>query len=208
MPKEHSIKNILFDLGGVILDIDVQATLKRFYDLEFPPELLQYPHNMTTDLFFRFETGRIGVPEFRDEIRKISGMDISDSDLDEAWNAMIVRIPEERTILIKKLSERYKLYMLSNTSPLHVEVFEEMYRNASGMKLQDVFKRIYYSHEIGYHKPDREAWEFVIDDAAIIPEETLFLDDSIHNIKASQELGFRAIHIHEKTSLTDLGFDL
>jgi len=208
MIKEQHIKNILFDLGGVILDIDVHATLKCFYELGFPPDLLQYPNNMTNDLFFRYETGKLGTVEFRNELRKITGLEFSDEALDEAWNAMIIRIPEERTILLEKLKGRYELYMLSNTSQLHVPVFEKMYLEKAGLPMKDAFKKIYYSYEIGWHKPDHEAWEYVIKDAGIVPGETLFLDDSIHNIKASQELGFQAIHIHEKTRLTDLGFDL
>jgi putative hydrolase of the HAD superfamily len=121
---------------------------------------------------------------------------------------MLVRIPEERTALLKVLSTRYNLYMLSNTSSLHVKVFEKMYLDAAGESMHKIFKKIYYSHEIGCHKPDREAWEYVIRDAAIKPEETLFLDDNIHNIKAAQELGFQAIHIHERTQLMNLGFNL
>jgi len=208
MPKEHRIKNILFDLGGVILDIDVQATLKRFYELGFPSELLQYPNNMTSDLFFRYETGKIGTMEFRNEIRRISGVDVSDEDLDKAWNAMLLRIPEERTRLLDKLRERYNLYMLSNTSALHAPVFEQMYLEVAGLPMKSLFKKVYYSFEIGCHKPDTLAWKHVISDAGIMPQETLFLDDNIHNIMASKELGFQAIHIHERTSLTDLGFDL
>ena len=208
MPEQPTINNILFDLGGVILDINVQATLKRFYELDFPAGLLHYPHNMTTDLFFKYETGRIGTGEFRNEIRRMAGIDVSDEALDEAWNAMIVRIPEERTVLLQRLQERYDLYMLSNTSPLHVPVYENMFLEAAGISMQGIFKKIYYSFETGCHKPDHEAWEYVIKDAGIIPQQTLFLDDNIHNIKASQELGFQAIHIHERTSLTDLGFDL
>jgi len=133
---------------------------------------------------------------------------MSDEVFDEAWNAMLIRIPEERATLLKRLSERYPLYMLSNTSSLHVEVFEPMFRESAGVSIHEVFTKIYYSHEIGWHKPDHEAWEFVIRDAGIKPEETLFLDDSIHNVKASQELGFQAIHIHERTNLMNLGFDL
>jgi HAD superfamily hydrolase (TIGR01509 family) len=208
MLKEQHIKNILFDLGGVILDIDVHATLKGFYELGFPSELLQYPNNMTSDLFFRYETGKLGTVEFRNEIRKITGLDLADEALDEAWNAMILRIPAERTQLIEKLKGRYELYMLSNTSPLHVPVFEQMYLEKAEKPMKDYFKKIYYSYEIGWHKPDNGAWEYVIKDAGLVPEETLFLDDNIHNIKASQELGFQAIHIHERTRLNDLGFDL
>ncbi|TFH27736.1 MAG: HAD family phosphatase [Bacteroidia bacterium] len=208
MANPQNFKNILFDLGGVILDINVQATLKQFYELGFPAELMQFPHSMTTDLYFKYETGKLDSVAFRNEIRKKSGVEMSDQRFDEAWNAMLVRIPKERTDLLKLLSNRYDLYMLSNTSELHVKVFEKMYFDAAGVSMHEVFKKIYYSHEIGWLKPDHEAWEYVISDAGIKPEETLFLDDNIHNIKASQELGFHAIHIHERTHLMNLGFDL
>jgi HAD superfamily hydrolase (TIGR01509 family) len=208
MGQASNIKNILFDLGGVILDINVQATLKQFYELGFPAELMQFPNSMTTDLYFKYETGKLNTEQFRNQIRKAAGVEMTDRAFDEAWNAMLVRFPEERVALLKELSKRYKLYMLSNTSALHVKVFEKMYLDSAGESMHQVFDKIYYSHEIGWHKPDREAWEYVIKDAGIKAEETLFLDDNIHNIKASQELGFQAIHIHERTSLMSLGFDL
>jgi HAD superfamily hydrolase (TIGR01509 family) len=208
MGQAPNFKNILFDLGGVILDINVQATLKRFYELGFPAELMQFPNSMTTDLYFRYETGKLDTEQFRNEIRKAAGVEMTDHAFDEAWNAMIIRFPEERIALLKRLSKRYNLYMLSNTSSLHVKVFEKMYLEVAGEPMQEVFKKIYYSHEIGWHKPDLEAWEYVLNDAHIKAEETLFLDDNIHNIKASQELGFQAIHIHERIQLMSLGFDL
>ena len=208
MGQAPNFKNILFDLGGVILDINVQATLKQFYELGFPAELMQFPNSMTTDLYFRYETGKLDTEQFRNEIRKAAGIEMTDHAFDEAWNAMIVRFPEERISLLKRLSKRYNLYMLSNTSSLHVKVFEKMYLEVAGEPMQEVFKKIYYSHEIGWHKPDLEAWEYVLNDAHIKAEETLFLDDNIHNIKASQELGFQAIHIHERIQLMSLGFDL
>jgi putative hydrolase of the HAD superfamily len=208
MGQAMNFKNILFDLGGVILDINISATLKRFYELGFPPELMHYPESMQTDVFFKYQTGKTSTEEFRNEVRRTTGLEMSDQDFDEAWNAMLIGIPKERTALLKVLSKRYKLYMLSNTSELHVKVFEKMYLDTAGESMQDVFEKIYYSHEIGLHKPDREAWEYVIKDANILAEETLFLDDTIHNIKASQELGFQAIHIHERTTLMNLGFDL
>jgi len=208
MVQQSNFKNILFDLGGVILDLNIQATLKLFYEMGFPSELMQFPHSMKTDIFFKYQTGKLDTEQFRDEIRKASGVDMTNQALDDAWNAMLVRIPKERVELLKVLSRRYNLYMLSNTSALHVLVFEKMFLDLAGESMHQVFKKIYYSHEIGWHKPDYEAWEYVIKDAGIKPEETLFLDDDIHNIKASQELGFQAIHIHERMNLMNLGFDL
>jgi len=208
MGQAPNFKNILFDLGGVILDINVQATLKRFYELGFPAELMQFPDSMSTDLYYKYETGKLDTEQFRNQIRKVAGIEMSDQTFNEAWNAMLVRFPEDRIALLKVLSKRYDLYMLSNTSALHVKFFEKMYLETAGEAMQEVFKKLYYSHEIGWHKPDPEAWEYVIRDAAIKAEETLFLDDNIHNIKAAQELGFQAIHIHERTNLMNLGFDL
>jgi glucose-1-phosphatase len=208
MSQPPNFKNILFDLGGVILDINVQATLKGFYELGFPAELMEYPHSMKTDLFFKYQTGKLDTEQFRDEIRKVAGVEMTDQAFDEAWNAMLVGIPEKRIELLSVLSKRYDLYLLSNTSELHVKVFEKMYLDVAGESMHQVFKKIYYSHEIGWHKPDYEAWEHVVKDAGIKPEETLFLDDDIHNIKASQELGFQAIHIHERMNILNLGFDL
>lgn len=208
MAQAPNFKNILFDLGGVILDINIPATLKRFYELGFPASLMEFPHSMKTDIFFKYQTGKLSTVQFRNELRKAAGTDMTDQALDDAWNAMLVGIPRERTALLKVLSEHYNLYMLSNTSELHVRVFEKMYLDTAGESMHRVFKKIYYSHEIGWHKPDLEAWEYVIRDSGINPEETLFLDDDIHNIKASQELGFQAIHIHERTNLMNLGFGL
>jgi len=208
MEQAPNIKNILFDLGGVILDINIQATLKRFYELGFPSELMQIPNSMTTDLYYKYETGKLSTEDFRNQIRLTSGIEISDQDFDEAWNAMLVRFPEERIDLLRVLSKRYHLYMLSNTSALHVKVFEKMYLDVAGESIHQVFRKIYYSHEIGWYKPEPEAWIHVIKDANIKPEETIFLDDNIQNIKASQELGFQAIHIHERMNLLNLGFDL
>jgi len=208
MAQPSGIKNILFDLGGVILDINVQATRQEFYELGLPPVFMHYPDNMQTDLFFRYETGRLDTGEFRKEIRRLSGLDLSDGQIDRAWTAMLVGIPTSRTTLLKKLSERYDLYMLSNTCPMHAPVFEKMFLDASGISMRDLFRKIFYSFEIGHHKPDREAFEYVIRHAGISPKETFFLDDNIHNIKTSQELGFRAIHIHERIGLLDLGFDM
>ena len=202
-----NIHNIIFDLGGVFLDLDVNKTLRSFAGLGFTEDMLKHDQN-NKKVFWQFEIGKLTPAQFRNGICDLLGKEIPDNRIDEAWNAMLVRFPEERVALLKVLSNRYNLYMLSNTSALHVKVFEQMYLETAGESMQKVFKKIYYSHEIGWHKPDLEAWEYVLNDAHIKAEETLFLDDNIHNIKASQELGFQAIHIHERIQLMSLGFDL
>jgi len=208
MTNFSSLKHILFDLGGVILDLNVNATLEGFYQLGFPKELLSYPENFNTDLFFKYETGAISTDLFRNNIREMTGLFFEDEEFDNAWNAMLVGVPESRTKLITNLAERFDLFILSNTSDLHIAVFEKMFSRTAGLEIDQLFKKKYYSFEIGYHKPDEEAFRYVLDDAGILAEETLFLDDNIHNIKAAQSLGFNALHISEHLRLEEIGFDL
>jgi len=208
MANLTSLKNILFDMGGVIIDLDVNATLEAFFNMGFPAELLRYPENFNTDIFFKYETGKLKTEEFRDAIRKETGIEFEDAVFDKAWRAMLLNIPVERIDLIKQLSAKYKLYILSNTSPLHTPVFETLFQQNGGISMKELFKQCFYSNEIGYHKPDDSSFRFVLEHAGIEAEETLFLDDNIHNIKAAQALGFNAIHINGNMELNSLGFDL
>ncbi len=208
MTNFSSLKNILFDLGGVILDLDVNATLQSFYEMGFPKEFLSYPENFHTDLFFRYETGKISSGQFRDAIRKRVGMELSDEDIDRAWTAMLAGVPAGRTKIIGELSRRYDLFILSNTSPIHIRVFEQMYHESAGIPLSDHFKQCFYSHETGFHKPDPKAFRDVLKRGAIKAGETLFLDDNMHNVKAAKELGFHAIHISDHLRFEQLGFDM
>ena len=195
-------------MGGVIIDLNVNATLEAFYNMGFPSEFLNYPVNYNTDIFYKYETGKITTGEFRDAMRKATGVNFDDKVFDDAWSAMLVDIPVHRIELIKKLVDKYELYILSNTSELHTPVFESLFLQNGGVSMRKLFRQTFYSNEIGYHKPDDSSFKFVLEHAGVLAEETLFLDDNIHNIKAAQALGFNAIHINEWKSMEDLGFDL
>lgn len=207
MGNNSSFKNILFDLGGVILDLNVNGTLESFLNLGFPRELLNYPENFYTDIFYNYETGKVTTAEFRDSVRQFAGVEFSDGDFDEAWCAMLDRVPKKRTLLLQSLARDYDLYMLSNTSELHIEKFSKMFADVAGVSLDKVFTKCFYSHEIGLHKPDEAAFEHVLKTAGIKANETLFLDDNIHNVKSAQSLGFNVIHISENLKMEDVGYD-
>ncbi len=207
MKNFSSLKNIVFDLGGVILDLDVNGTLELFLNLGFPKELLSYPENFYTDIFFNYETGKVTTDAFRDSIRELAGVHFSNSEFDEAWCTMLSRIPRKRTELLKDLSAVYNLYILSNTSELHINRFNTMFHEAAGFPLSEVFQHGFYSHETGYHKPDQAAFKHLLKNAGIRAEETLFLDDNIHNVKAAKELGFNVIHITDNLRMEDVGYD-
>ncbi len=208
MANFASLKNILFDMGGVIIDLNVNATMEAFYNMGFPPDLLNYPENFNTDIFYKYETGVISTEEFRNSIRKETGLDFKDVVFDAAWRAMLLNIPKERIDLIKKLAAKYKLYILSNTSELHTPIFENLFQKNGGISMKELFEQCFYSNEMGTHKPDDSSFRYVLEHADIAAEETLFLDDNIHNIKAAQAVGFNAIHISKHQGLEDLGFDL
>jgi len=203
-----SFKNILFDLGGVILDLNVHKTLEQFLELGFPKELLNYPENFYTDVYFNYETGKVTTREFRDSIRKISGIPFTDSVFDEAWCSMLAKVPKKRTEILKRLAGQYQLFILSNTSELHIEKFNAMFLESAGYQLSEVFSDRFYSHLTGHHKPDTAAFEHVLEHAGIQAAETLFLDDNIHNVKAAREMGFNVIHITDNLKMEDVGYDL
>lgn len=208
MTNFTALKNILFDVGGVILDLNINATLEAFYNMGFPADLLKYPENYNTDIFHRYETGKVSTGEFRDSIRKSTGVKFEDSVFDDAWRAMLINIPGERIELMKKLKSKFDLYILSNTSALHTPVFENLFQQNGTISMKELFKECFYSHEIGYNKPDEEAFKYVLKKAKIEAGETLFLDDNIQNIKAAKSMGFNAIHISKHMDLLELGFDL
>jgi len=207
MSHDSHHKNLLFDLGGVILDLNVNGTLEAFLNLGFPKELLSYPENFYTDIFYNYETGKVNTAEFRDSIREQFNVQFTDQEFDEAWCTMIARIPPKRIEILKSLAQNYDLYMLSNTSEIHIEKFRRMFKDTGGVALDNLFKKCYYSYEIGHHKPDEEAFTHVLKDAGIKAAETLFLDDNIHNVKAAQALGFNVIHISESLKMDQVGFD-
>lgn len=208
MAKQPIFKQILFDLGGVILNINTHATLEAFLNIGFPAKLLNYPENFQTDLFFRYETGKLTTDEFRDSIRSETGISFTNEVFDSAWLAMIGQVPPQRIQLLKRLSEHYTLYMLSNTSELHMDYFEKRFEQEAGFSLDSIFTKCYYSYQIGEHKPDEKAFQHVLDNAGIRAEETLFLDDNIQNIKAASALGFNAIHITESLRMESVGYGI
>jgi glucose-1-phosphatase len=199
-----NIKNIIFDLGDVIINIDVPTTTQAFADLsqrsfeEIQALIVQ------NDVFRKFETGHLSADEFRDYIRTIfRRSDWTDAMIDEAWNTLLLDIPRERIAKIQSLAQKgYRLFLLSNTSPIHVEATNEILRAATGVpRLNDLFEKMYLSYEMGLMKPDAAIYETLLADAGIVAQETLFLDDNAHNIASANTCGIQTIHVQKPTSM-------
>ncbi|WKN43227.1 HAD family hydrolase [Tunicatimonas pelagia] len=191
-----TIENIIFDLGGVIINLDTKATFDGFLALS---QYTNWSQNTVdeVDLFLDYEKGTISSKEFRTGIREMTGnTDLSDEQIDEIWNNMLLDIPPARLELLQSLSEKYRLFVLSNTNAIHVPAFNQIVENVSGQSsINAFFEKVYFSHEVKMRKPEREIYEYVLNDGQLIPEETLFLDDKTENLVAAQEVGIRTFQI-------------
>jgi putative hydrolase of the HAD superfamily len=189
------IKNIIFDLGGVIIDIRYNATIEQFKMLGFKGFDKIYTQIKNTHLFDLLETGKIEPETFRNELRKFKSQ-LTDWQIDNAWNAMIGEMPLANIQLIKEIRKQYRTFMLSNTNAIHIQYFTGYLNDTFGYNpLPEMFERVYFSHEIGKRKPDVLAYEFVLKDAGLNANETLFIDDLAINIEGAEKTGIRTYHL-------------
>jgi putative hydrolase of the HAD superfamily len=189
------IKNIIFDFGDVFINLDKQATIReltKFGVTEFTDEMYA--------VYFDYEMGLISTSDF---VSTFHGLypSISKEDFVHAWNAILLDFPRHRMKFIKELAEskKYRLFLLSNTNELHISWIQSDW----GMKLysefKDCFEQFYLSHEIHFRKPNADIYEFVLQQNQLIPEETIFIDDTIENTKAGKELGVHVWNINPET---------
>jgi putative hydrolase of the HAD superfamily len=205
----QNIRNIIFDLGGVILDIDFGRAEKAFLELGLQnfQELFGLGH---ADSFIKdHEFGKISDEQFLASLQKLAKHSSEKDAFLKAWNALLIRFPEERIELLKRLKERYRLFLLSNTNAIHVVAFLQMYREAfDNGSFEDLFEKVYYSHKVGLRKPNKEIYEYVITDSNLRADETLFIDDALVNVEAAREAGLQAIHLKQGMTLLDLNFEI
>lgn len=195
------IKNIIFDLGVVILDIAPQNTVKALKELGLPDLVaangLSYHH----EVFYKMERGQISNDEFRNGIRSLLSKPASDKQIDNAWTAMLLDIPAERVKTIQELKSKYRIFLFSNTNAIHVEKFQADFKKDNQMEFSSLFEKDFYSNEIGLRKPDIESYQKVIELAGINPEETLFIDDSKDNIEGAQKAGLKGFWLQPDMEL-------
>jgi putative hydrolase of the HAD superfamily len=192
----EAIKNIIFDLGGVVLNIDFDRAAQAFREAGLDDFEQLYSRAVQSELFDRLERGKISPEDFRKELRKLAGIQLSDSLIDRCWNALLLDFPPARLQLLQELREHYRLFLLSNTNIIHAEAYNNELRQRHNINgLEALFDRVYYSHDIGLRKPDAESFLYVLNDQKIKAEETLFIDDSLPNIEAAGALGMQTLYI-------------
>lgn len=200
-----NITSIIFDLGGVLLNIDIKRTQDRFRNLGVQniEEFFRFAHGAGP--FLDYEAGLIDDQQFVESLKRLAGLNISDQQVIDAWNALLLDFPKDRIELLKELKKKYRLFLFSNTNAIHLVTFREIYRSAyGGTSLDELFEKAYYSHVIKMRKPDLAAFEFILKDSNLKAEETLFIDDFLMNVEAARLAGLRAIHLESGMDVTDL----
>ena len=200
----NGIKNIIFDLGGVLMNIDFARTFTAFEVIGFRVAERWFHDPEVNQLCMDFETGVYCSIEMRRKFREITGFQCNDAQFDKAWNALLIDFPPERIRLVEEVAKKYKTYLLSNTNPIHARHFNaELNKHFNIESLDHLLDKAWYSHNLGYRKPDERIFQKVIKTCRLIPEETLFLDDSELNVKVAASVGLQAIHITPEFSVIE-----
>lgn len=199
------IRNIIFDLGGVIIDLDMHATAHAFRALGMQDFDLHYTQAKQSGLFDAFDKGEISAQQFRDGLRPHLPPGTSDAMIDQAWNAMLLGIPPQRLEHLLELRKKYRLFLLSNTNEIHVEAFSDYLQRSFGFRdFSDYFDNWYYSCRIGKRKPDADAFGFVLQENGLEPGETFFIDDSVQHVHGARAAGIRSELLLPQTEFSDM----
>jgi len=186
MTNYKKIKNIIFDLGDVLIDLDENKTIKgfgkkisAFYENSMNSNFVEIAH--------QFERGEITANKFRASVSEIFNINLSPDEFDFHWNAMIVGMPDNRLKMLKNLRENFQIYVLSNTNEIHYNFFtQQKYWQP------ELFKKVYFSHQLKMRKPEARIFKHVLSENKLIAKETFFVDDNKDNIDAAKKLGIIA----------------
>src|ERR1700722_7572425 len=182
------IKNIIFDLGGVIINLDNRRTEDAFTALGVKNFRDYFGHGFAASFFKDYEVGKIDDKEFIRSIRQLAGLSqVTDKAIIDSWNALLLDFPAERIQLLKELRRSYRLFLFSNTNALHLAALRQIWAGSvGGGSLEDLFEKSYYSHLMGMRKPDPGSFGFILKENQLIGEETLFVDDAIVNVEGAE----------------------
>ncbi|OGT35486.1 MAG: hypothetical protein A3F11_04995 [Gammaproteobacteria bacterium RIFCSPHIGHO2_12_FULL_37_14] len=199
------IKNIIFDLGGVILNIDFGRMYAAFQQLGTIHFDTLYSQSKQSGLFDDFEIGKIDPITFRNRLRTQLKLDVGDKEFDDAWNAILLDLPKNRLDFIANLKKNYNILLFSNTNEIHLQEFFCICQRQHGLhSLTQYFNKEYYSCRFGKRKPDPAAFKAIIHENDMHAQETLFIDDTLQHVLGAQQAGLHAIHLTQDKSIFDL----
>jgi len=186
------IKNVIFDLGGVLITLDRDEAVNRFEKagLKNAEELLSAYHQK--GIFLELEEGKLSKEEFYQAVRKEAGKFISDETIDYGWLGFVKEVPEYKMVMLEELRRKgYRLYILSNTNPVIMSWAHSPAFSPQGKSIDEYFDKLYLSYQIGCTKPHPEIFRFMFKDSGMIPSESLFIDDGAANVEMGKQLGMK-----------------
>ena len=201
----NPINAIIFDLGGVLLDINYRLTIEAFNNLGCSDFESIYTQQKQSQLFDDFETGKVSSETFRKSLQKQMEFSISNVEFDNAWNKMLLQLPEQRIELLEKLNKKFSLFLLSNTNEIHIKAFKKIISSSIGYeRFENCFKKVYFSSEIGNRKPNASCFEMVLSENKLSAAKTLFIDDSIQHVEGAYKIGIKTLIIESGEELVSI----
>lgn len=200
----QGIKNIIFDLGGVIYAINYKTTIKAFQALGINDFDSLFAKAAQSSLFDDLETGRISKDEFVLKLQAYLPKEVTNAQIIEAWNAMLIGFMSDALECIKQLKHKYRLFLLSNTNAIHIEEISKREGLVTFEQFCALFEKVYLSHEIGMRKPHTEVFHHIIEAQKLSASETLFIDDSPQHVKGALEAGLKAYHLKDSEQILSL----
>jgi putative hydrolase of the HAD superfamily len=203
-----NIKNIIFDFGGVIIDFDFQRSIDAFINLGAINFQQKYSQANQLKIFDRLDTGEISQKGFIKQLKELLPSYVNNQQIMDAWNAILIGIPEKRIRLLEKIKKHYRIFLMSNTNAIHYPIYKRELQEKYGYNnLSDLFEKVYMSFETHLRKPDMRFFKLILTENNLNPSETLFIDDSEQNLPPAKQLGMQALWLKDKeiTSFFDKG---
>jgi len=200
----QNYKAIIFDLGGVILNLDYNKTIEAFKTLGLDDFEAMYTQAKQSDLFDRFETGQISSQNFINSLLPYLPKNVTPNQVVHAWNAMILDFPKERLDFLAKLNQKMPIYLLSNTNAIHLDAVNRALSKVTSQPLDSFFNKAYYSHEVNLRKPHAEIYDLVCKENGLNKNETLFIDDTIGHIEGAINYGLNGFHLTKEFTIETL----
>ena len=200
----RGITTVLFDFGGVLVNLDKQACLNEFSKLGIDNVDKYISNYAQSGLFLDLEKGFVSASEFRTEIKKLSNKPLSDKQIDNAWNSFLIEIPEYKLDLLFALRKKYRVLLLSNTNVIHFEQKATQEFSKKGLSINHYFDKCYLSYELGMAKPNEDIFRHVLENEDAEANQILFLDDGVENIETARGLGFACYLVKEQEDFSPI----
>ena len=201
----NTIKNIIFDFGGVVLNIDYKATAKAFAQLGVEAFANQYSQYLQSDLFVDLERGNISPEIFFETFRNLTQYKLSKQEITQAWNAMLLDFPTNRIDLLMQIKPKYRTFLLSNSNIIHYDSYlQDLKEKFNLSSFNELFEKAYFSFELGINKPNKEIFLHVLSQNHLDAKETLFIDDTLQHVEAAKACGINAYWLKTGDDIVNL----